>query len=192
MIVVPFLPLQANIPGLSDIHVSVEAGAHELDIVINFPLLKSRQYSTIYNELAALRTAAPHPILLKLIFETSQLSSHDIVAASVLAGYASYDFVKTSTGFCGHGAKVEHVRLMKAVCEVLERRGVVASMRVKASGGIRTLSDARAMIEAGASRLGTSGGVWIVKEGKEVVEGRARVEDGGNRPGMATRLFTDY
>lgn len=71
-------------------------------------------------------------------------------------------------------------------------------MKVKASGGIRTLQDALGMLEAGAERLGTSGGVWIVKEGREMseiggvpgeVSGEAR---GGSRPGLATRLFTDY
>lgn len=101
------------------------------------------------------------------------------------------------------------MRVMRSVCEVLRRRKVGVrddsgrGMRVKASGGIRTLSDARAMLEAGAERLGTSGGVWIVKEGRELVEGigdggdcggsggRARAGT-GNRPGLATRLFTDY
>lgn len=115
------------------------------------------------------------------------------MAASVIAGYANFDYVKTSTGFLGHGAKLEHVRLMDAVCRALEKTGVGNQrMKVKASGGIRTLDDAIQMLQAGANRLGTSGGVWIVKEGKEKVDGRGSPKDGANRPGMATRLFTDY
>ncbi|EME86589.1 uncharacterized protein MYCFIDRAFT_56405 [Pseudocercospora fijiensis CIRAD86] len=169
---------------LSDVQTSLTSGATELDIVINWPLLKSHQYSKIYTELSTLRTSAPRPTLLKLILETSQLTATDIIAGCVLADAASFDFVKTSTGFCGDGAKEEDVRLMKSCCERLGNNG---TMRVKASGGIRTLGDAVKMLEAGASRLGTSGGVWIAKEAREKVEGKE-----GERPGMATRLFTDY
>ena len=125
-------------------------------------------------------------MLLKLILETSQLDAHQIVAGTVIAAHASFDYVKTSTGFVGHGAKIEHVKLMVAATKVLGDKGVGRRMKVKASGGIRTLKDAVDMIEVGASRLGTSGGVWIVKEGKDSVSGEVK------RPGMTTRLFTDY
>ncbi|KXT00563.1 hypothetical protein AC578_5230 [Pseudocercospora eumusae] len=168
---------------VSDVQTSLASGATELDIVINWPDLKNKHFSKIYTELSALRASAPRPTTLKLILETSQLSPSEILAGCVLASYAEFDFVKTSTGFSGGGAKEEDVRLMKACCE--------GKMRVKASGGIRTLQDAVKMLEAGASRLGTSGGVWIAKEARESVEG---VKNGGEceRPGMATRLFTDY
>lgn len=175
----------------SETRIAVEHGAHELDVVINWPQLQKAHYNTIYKELAAIRAAArPETVLLKLIIETSQLSRHDIIAACVLAGFANFDYVKTSTGFLGHGARVEDVRLMRAVCDTLRGKGM-KRMNVKASGGIRTLKDAVAMLQAGAGRLGTSGGVWIVKEGKEMVEG-GNANQGANRPGMATRLFTDY
>lgn len=103
-------------------------------------------------------------MVLKLILETSQLNAQQIVAACVIADKAGFEFVKTSTGFNGEGATVENVRLMRACCEVLaspERK-----MKVKASGGIRTLGDAVKMLEAGASRLGCSAGVAIAEEGR--------------------------
>jgi len=118
-----------------------------------------------------------------------------------MAAAANFDFVKTSTGFRGAGANEADVRLMAACCERLGA-GVPADrrMRVKASGGIRTIEDAVKMLEAGASRLGTSGGVWIVKEGRETAEqsrglsppAAAGFERRGSRPGLETRLFTDY
>jgi deoxyribose-phosphate aldolase len=137
--------------------------------------------------------------LLKLILETSQLNRSQIIAGCAMAAAAQFDFVKTSTGFNGQGATVENVRLMAACCERLaEGNGGRRRMKVKAAGGIRTLEDAVKMLEAGASRLGTSGGVWIAKEakakaergvnGKGILNGTANDE----RPGMQTRLFTDY
>jgi len=165
--------------------------------VLNYEELKAGKYASIFNDLATLRSQAAHPVLLKLIIETSQLDRSQIIAACAMAAAANFDFVKTSTGFNGHGARAEDVRLMAACCE----RFAVGSkdgqkMQVKASGGIRTIEDAVKMLEAGASRLGTSGGVWIVKEGREQVE-RSRsppsvYDRRGSRPGLETRLFTDY
>ncbi|KAL1301444.1 hypothetical protein AAFC00_005696 [Neodothiora populina] len=167
------------------------AGAQELNIALNWPRLQQGQYDAVYNELATIRAAAaPEAPILSLILEISQLSRQDIIAACVIADYARFDYVQTSTGFMGAGATIDNVRLMKAVCERLEKRGG-KRMRVKASGGIRTLEDAQEMLRAGASRLGTSAGVWIAKEGREV-RGIGRTDDGANRPGLATRLFSDY
>lgn len=171
---------------------SLENGALELDVVINWPELKAKQYASIYNELATIRSQAPHPVQLKLILETSQLDRRQIIAGCVLAGAANFDFVKTSTGFNGPGASVENVRLMMACCERIAARdadGQLRQMKVKASGGVRTFEDAIKMLEAGASRVGTSGGVWIAKEAKQAEEG---ADSNGERPGMTTRLFTDY
>ena len=114
-----------------------------------------------------------------------------------MAAAANFDFVKTSTGFNGPGATVENVRLMAACCE---RLGVglphSRKMKVKASGGIRTLADAVTMLEAGASRLGTSGGVWIAKEAKDLSERSVSPPSVAamkqERPQLATRLFTSY
>ena len=72
---------------------SLEHGALELDVVINWPELKAKKYSSVYNELATLRTQAPHPVQLKLILETSQLDRHEIIAGCILAGAAHFDFV---------------------------------------------------------------------------------------------------
>ena len=115
-----------------------------------------------------------------------------------MAAAANFNFVKTSTGFNGQGAAQEDVRLMAACCEKLaggSQNG--KKMQVKASGGIKTLADAVVMLEAGASRLGTSGGVWIAKEAKERFESMASPPDPASvvndrRPSMQTRLFTDY
>jgi len=183
---------------LTEARIAVDAGAHELDIVLNWPQLKKRQYNLIYNELALLRSIAPHPTTLKLILETSQLGTRDILAACTIASAANFDFVKTSTGFVGHGATEQHVRLMRAACEYLaSQRPDGWKMRVKASGGIRTVEDAVRMLQAGADRLGSSGGVWIVKEGRDsAARGESPVSLGhkrnNSRPGMTTRLFTDY
>ena len=176
---------------------ALQAGAHELDVVINYPDLNAGKFASIYQELATLRLQALHPVLLKLILETSQLNHSQIIAGCVMAAAANFDFVKTSTGFNGEGATEENVRLMAACCErlVAGNKGG-RKMKVKAAGGIRTLADALTMLEAGASRLGTSGGVWIAKEAKEKLERStsppsvAEIKD--DRPGLQTRLFTDY
>ena len=176
---------------------ALSAGASELDLVLNVPDLDSQSYTQIFTELSSIRQCAPPPTLIKLILETSLLIPSQIIAASVLAGAANLDFIKTSTGFLGpnSGARIEDVRLMRRCCEKLVQ-GARREMRVKASGGIRTLGDAVAMLEAGAERLGTSGGVWIAKEAQEAAERRSpeSVLSNGEkeRPVLATRLYTDY
>lgn len=115
----------------------------------------------------------------KLIIETSQLDKHQIVAACTLAHAAEFDFVKTSTGFKGHGATVEHVRLMKRVVEYLDQtEGKGRKTQVKASGGVRTSADALAMVRAGATRIGASSGVAIVKEVQGMKVGGNGIADG--------------
>ncbi|PIB01038.1 Deoxyribose-phosphate aldolase [Cercospora beticola] len=161
---------------LKDTKISLEGGAAELDMVVNWPQLQKQEYETIYAELVAIRAAAPHPTLIKLILETSQLSDQQIIAGAVLASAAGLDFIKTASGFHGHGATLPHVRLMKAACEYLARNPVPNTatpnqMLVKASGGIRSYDDAIKMLEAGASRLGTSGGVLIAQQAKERAAG---------------------
>lgn len=126
----------------------------------------------------------------------------------MLASAAFLDFVKTSTGFLAPaaclpgkptGATIEDVQLMRACCEYLGSEASALGapvdgrrkMKVKASGGVRTLADAVGMLEAGAGRLGSSGGVWIAKEGEAVAEGRGG--ENGERPrGLETRMFSDY
>lgn len=171
---------------------ALDDGAVELDFVINYPLLLQTKpaYSTVYTELASLLQAVAgsgSACVTKLILETSQLTTPLIVAGCVLAWYAGFDFVKTSTGFNGRGASVEDVRLMRAVGDVLEQRheaGRNKRMRVKASGGVRTWADASTMVQAGAERLGVSAGLAIIQgfaAGNVAGEGapRATSGDGG-------------
>ncbi|KAJ4362161.1 hypothetical protein N0V95_001509 [Ascochyta clinopodiicola] len=147
-------------------------------------------YSTIYRELASIRSLCPSPVVIKLILETSQLTPQQILAASHLAGAANLDFIKTSTGFNGPGASLPNVQLMVGAAEYLHKTGVSKrQMQVKASGGVRSLEDAVKMLEAGATRLGTSSGLWIMQQAREKVE-QGKQGQGADRP-AATRLYTD-
>ncbi|KAH9868675.1 hypothetical protein J1614_007747 [Plenodomus biglobosus] len=172
-------------------HANSSAGNNDSDSTIP-------DYSLIYRELASIRSLCPSPVTLKLILETSQLNSQQIIAASHLAAAASFDFIKTSTGFNGPGATIPHVQLMVAAAEYLAGQGVgTRKMQVKASGGVRDLDTAVKMLEAGATRLGTSSGLWIMQEarrkvGEERSTGAGGEGDGGeDRPGAVTRLYTD-
>lgn len=129
---------------------AVADGAHEVDMVINLGAVKAGEWEDVQADIAAVRAAAPHPTVLKVIIESAALTDDEIVAACRASEGAGADFVKTSTGFHpAGGASVHAVELMAAT--VGDRLGI------KASGGIRTAADALAMIEAGATRLGLSG-----------------------------------
>ncbi|MBQ4596189.1 MAG: deoxyribose-phosphate aldolase [Firmicutes bacterium] len=132
---------------------AAEAGASEIDMVINVGALKEGRYEYVLNEIAALVDVCP---CLKVIIETCLLTDDEIVKACELAVAAGADFVKTSTGFSTGGATAEAVSLM--------RQTVGDKAKIKASGGIRTLADAKKFIELGADRLGCSAGVQIMKE----------------------------
>jgi deoxyribose-phosphate aldolase len=153
-------------------------------------------YSAIYRELASIRSLCPQPVVLKLILETSQLSDEQILAASHLAAAANFDFIKTATGFNGHGATIPHIQLMVGAAEYLAKKGIGRrKMDVKASGGVRSLETAVKMLEAGATRLGTSSGLWIMQEARtKVGEERAKIgsvdANEAERPPQ-TRLYTD-
>lgn len=164
---------------------AVGDGASEVDGVMNWGWLKEGRYGEVYSELEAIREGVGKMVVVKIIFETSQLSEDEVIAASVLAGYAGLDFIKTSTGFCGRGAIVEDVRLMSAAAGYLEEQGIgsvdmngkVKRMRVKAAGGVRGFGDAVKMIEAGASRIGTSSGMKIMEEDKAARKGEGMSGD---------------
>lgn len=139
---------------------AVAGGASELDMVLNWPLLKQGKYHAVYADIHAVRRAAPSPkTKLKVILETSQLSREEIIAGCVVSDMAGADFVKTSTGFNGAGANIENVRVMREVVDMLAN-----GCKVKASGGVRSAENAVEMLKAGASRIGASAGVAIVKE----------------------------
>jgi len=136
---------------------AVADGAEEIDMVINLGLAKAGDWPGVQADIAAVRTAAPRPIVLKVIIESAALTDDEIVSACQAAEAADADFVKTSTGFHpAGGATVDAVRLMKAT--------VGDRLQVKASGGIRTLATAQAMIDAGATRLGMSASAAILAE----------------------------
>ncbi len=132
-------------------------GATELDMVIHIGALKSRAYGQVLNEIQAVVQAAhAQDAIVKVIIETSLLNKEEKIMACLLSQAAGADYVKTSTGFSTGGATVEDVDLMYRV--------VGPQVKVKASGGIRDLQTALAMVKAGASRLGTSSGVQIAKD----------------------------
>ena len=136
-------------------------GAREVDMVINIGALKSGDDCTVEDDIRAVANAAhENNILLKVIIETALLTDDEKVRACLASKNAGADFVKTSTGFAKGGATVEDVALM--------RRVVGSQLGVKASGGVKGIEDARAMFEAGATRIGASVGVKIAQEASGV------------------------
>lgn len=150
-------PLGANSPETKAFEATkaVEDGAHEIDMVINVGMLKSGNLKYVEDEISGV-VKASKSALVKVIIETCFLTDEEKVTACNLAKNAGANFVKTSTGFGTGGATAADVALM--------RKTVGASMGVKASGGIRSLSETLAVIEAGANRIGTSSGVSIIDE----------------------------
>jgi deoxyribose-phosphate aldolase len=135
----------------------IEQGAAEVDMVIDIGALKAQNYAAVVGDITAVTEAAhSKQALVKVIIETALLTDDEKVIACQLVQAAGADFVKTSTGFSSGGATVEDVALM--------RRTVGPEMGVKAAGGVRNLSDAQAMIAAGATRIGASAGIAIVEE----------------------------
>lgn len=133
---------------------AIKNGADEIDMVINIGALKSKDEDYVLNEIKEIRNACKGKTL-KVIIETCLLTDEEKITACKLSKEAGADFVKTATGFSTHGATVEDVKLM--------RETVGEDMGVKASGGIRDRETALKMVEAGATRLGVSAGVEIVK-----------------------------
>ena len=136
---------------------AIEDGATEIDMVINVGALKDGKYDYVLNDIKTLKEVCGD-IILKVILETCLLTDEEKVIACKLAKEAGADFVKTSTGFGSGGATVEDVRLMKET--------VGEDMKVKASTGINDREICDAMIAAGACRMGTSKGIYIVKDEK--------------------------
>lgn len=140
----------------------IQLGAQEIDMVLPVGHLKAGRYDLVFEDIRQVAQAAHSGrALLKVIIETCLLDRREKIAASLLCKAAKADFVKTSTGFSSAGATVEDIELVRRVV------GPVSEMGVKASGGIRTLTDVRAMIRAGANRVGTSSGVSILLEEKQ-------------------------
>lgn len=136
---------------------AIEAGATEIDMVINVGAAKDQNWELVYEDIKAVVDAA-NGVLVKVIIETCLLTDEEKVKACEMSVKAGANFVKTSTGFSTGGATAADVALM--------RQTVGENVGVKASGGVRTSEDMKAMVEAGANRIGTSGGVSLV-QGKE-------------------------
>ena len=137
---------------------AVKMGADEVDMVINVSALKDQDYDYVRNEIHEIKEACEGK-LLKVILECCYLSKEEIKKASELAKEAGADFVKTSTGFGKGGAKAEDVKIM--------RETVGSDMGVKAAGGIHTLADFKAMVDAGANRIGCSHSIQIMEKSKK-------------------------
>ena len=142
---------------------AVEQGAEEVDMVINIGALKSKDYATVEKDIDGVVQAVGKHTVVKVILETAMLTREEKIMACSLAKAAGADFVKTSTGYGGGGATVDDIRLM--------RETVGPEVGVKASGGIRTKEDVDAMVAAGATRIGASAGVKIVRGEKTESKG---------------------
>lgn len=135
---------------------AIDQGANELDIVMNISAFKSGMPWVKVELAKCAHLIHEAGCLMKVIIETAYLDAKEIERATRLCCEAGTDFVKTSTGFAGEGAKIEDVQLMRTTAP--------SNVGVKASGGIKSLAQAQSMINAGADRLGTSSGLAIMKE----------------------------
>lgn len=150
-------PLGAHLPDVKayETRRAIEQGAEEVDMVINIGALKSKDYALVEQDIHGVVQAAGKSAMVKVILETTLLTHDEKIMGCSLSKAAGADYVKTSTGFAGGGATVEDVQLM--------RETVGPEMGVKASGGVRTRDDAEKMVAAGATRLGASAGVKIIR-----------------------------
>jgi deoxyribose-phosphate aldolase len=140
---------------LDEIKRAIDNGADELDVVWNISSFKTGIPWTKIEIAKCGKLVHDHQKILKVIIETAYLSDEEIVSACKICADAGVDFVKTSTGFADRGAKEEHIELMKA--------SLPSSVGIKASGGIKTLEQTMQMIDAGATRIGTSSGIKILQ-----------------------------
>jgi len=143
---------------------AVSQGADEVDMVIDVGAAKAHAFDRVQADIAAVRQAVPAPTVLKVIIESAALTDEEIVAVCRAAVAADADFVKTSTGFHPSGGATEHAVALMA-------RTVEGRLGVKASGGVRTLDDARRMVAAGATRLGVSGSRALLGASDDQVTG---------------------
>lgn len=135
---------------------ALDEGAKEIDMVINIAALKNKDYNYVSNDIQSLCTIVQlKGGILKVILETALLTKEEKIKACEICSKIGVDYVKTSTGFAKSGATIEDVKLMK--------QNSSSKVKIKASGGIKTKEFALQLIEAGASRLGTSSGVELIK-----------------------------
>jgi deoxyribose-phosphate aldolase len=145
---------------LAEILLAIVDGADELDMVINIAALKNNDWRYLAQELNAVMTVVRNKQkVIKIIIESGILTDDEIIKCCDLYGIAGVDFLKTSTGYAEHGASVHAVQLM--------RTHLADSIKIKASGGIRTFAFAQQLIAAGADRIGCSSSIAIVAESKQ-------------------------
>ncbi len=140
---------------LAEAQQAIQDGANELDVVINLIALKSKAWQYLELEMEAIvEEAHAHNRLVKVIIESGILTDEEIITCCEIYAKTGVDFLKTSTGYAEKGATIEAVQLMRA--------HLPSTIKIKASGGIRSFEQAEQYIKAGANRLGTSSGVAIV------------------------------
>lgn len=151
-------PLGANTGNTKAVETrdAIANGAAEVDMVINIGLLKSKQWQAVKEDIESVVKAANGQAVVKVILETGILTEEEKIAGCLLTQWAGADYVKTSTGFGNGGATVEDIRLMAKVTG--------NTMGVKASGGVRDYTTVRQMLKAGATRIGASASIAIVKQ----------------------------
>ena len=149
------LGYSATVAKVAEIQRAIEEGADEFDVVINVAALKSGLWTEVRNDIDRMLTACHlRGKVIKVIIESGLLDKEEVERMCDIGNELKPNFVKTSTGFNGPGASFPAVELL--------RRRLHADIKIKASGGIRTLDDANAFIEAGASRIGTSSGLSLI------------------------------
>lgn len=141
---------------LTEIELAIADGADEVDLVMNISAFKTGMPWTKIEMAKCANLAHQEGKMLKVIVETSLLDAEELATVSKLVSDSGADFIKTSTGFSSRGASVEDIRIMKA--------NVSTNVGIKASGGIKDLTDLQRMVEAGAERIGTSSGINIMNE----------------------------
>lgn len=145
---------------VAEIVLAIVDGADELDMVVNISAIKNGDWNFIANEINTVMPIVKNKNkILKVIIESGVLTDDEIIKCCDIYGAAGVDYVKTSTGFAEKGASIHAVKLIRA--------HLADSIKIKASGGIRSYSFAKELINAGANRLGCSASVQIVKESME-------------------------
>ncbi|MCK4428094.1 MAG: deoxyribose-phosphate aldolase [candidate division Zixibacteria bacterium] len=153
-------PLGTNKPEIKakEAEMAVKEGADEIDMVANIGALRAGDFKLVEEDIKAVRNAIGGEKILKVIIETAILTNEEKIKSTEIIMACGADFVKTSTGFGHSGATVEDVKLLKTVTG--------NKIRIKASGGIRDYNTTLELIEAGASRIGTSSGVQIMEQSR--------------------------
>lgn len=150
-------PLGANTTAVKvfETEDAIDNGADEIDMVINVGAVKDENFNLVISDISEVNEVVQNSgKLLKVIFENSLLTNEEIITVTKICSEIGVNFIKTSTGFGAHGATLNHIKLMND--------NKSESIQIKASGGVRDLETANKMIEAGATRIGTSSGVKIV------------------------------